>query len=419
MGLTRRSPPEMILGANDGSDEVTTSDAETRDALSADIHLLGDLLGQAILEQEGQPLFELEERVRGLAKAHRSGEDASDGDMAPVVANLSRHEAHALIKAFSVYFQLVNSAEEAQRVRVLRARERDAEGPLSDSIAEAVADFRAQGVPPEEIADLLERLSIRPVLTAHPTEVKRDVTVAKLRRIGESISRLDVLDMLPREIAREHDSIREEIVGLWQTPPTQLTRPTVRDEVRHGLYFLRATLMDVVPAIHLRFEEALASHYPERTWQVPPFLRFGSWIGGDRDGNPYVTAETTQTAIQAAREVARSEYQARVEALLDNLTQSSQEVGVSDALMASLEKDAAAYGELSDALRRRYPEQPYRQKLALILRKLADSAYGSTCASTPTSTAKLWQRRSPASASPRTTEPCRRQRGRSCSPTSC
>jgi phosphoenolpyruvate carboxylase len=350
---------------------------EMRDALSASIHLLGDLLGQVILDQEGQPLFELEEKVRGLAKAQRSGEEVAGGEMAAVVAGLELREAHALIRAFSIYFQLVNSAEEAQRVRVLRRREREAPDPLSDSVAEAVAGFKAESIAADEIAQLLGRLSIRPVLTAHPSEIKRDVIVAKLRRIGESIHRLDVLDMLPREAVEERDSIREEIVGLWQTPPTHFTRPSVLDEVRHGLYFLRTTLMDVVPVLHAELEEALAAHYPERAWRTPPFLRFGSWIGGDRDGNPFVTAERTQAAIQGAREVARSEYQRRLEALLDDLTQSTHEVGVSEELSASLARDGAAYRDLSETLERRYPEQPYRKKVVLMIRKLADNAYGS------------------------------------------
>ncbi len=356
---------------------MTSEDVETRDALSGDIHLLGDLLGQVIQEQEGELRFELEERVRGLAKAQRSGDEAAAAEMAAVVADLDLQEAHTVIKAFSIYFQLVNRAEEVQRVRVLRARERASHGPLSESIAEAIAGFRDQGVPADEISSLLERLSIRPVLTAHPTEVKRDVIVAKLRRIGDSIHRLDVHDMVPREVVQERDSIREDIVGLWQTTPTHFTRPSVIDEVRHGLYFLRTTLMDVVPALHLELEEALVAHYPERTWRTPPFLRFGSWIGGDRDGNPFVTAETTQNAIQNAREVARSEYQRRLEGLQDDLTQSIQEVGVSEALLDSLAKDAAPYRELGEVLERRYPEQPYRKKLTFIVRKLADNAYGS------------------------------------------
>ncbi|MGB6895665.1 MAG: phosphoenolpyruvate carboxylase, partial [Dehalococcoidia bacterium] len=243
---------------------------EAQDPLSADIDLLRDVLREVIAEQEGQQLFDLEEEVRALAKARRAGDGAAASRMARIMTALDLTQARALIKAFAIYFQLVNIAEENQRVRVLRARERAAEGPLAESITEAIAGFRAAGVSANDLADLLSRLSIQPVLTAHPTEARRSAIQAKLRRISTSIHRLDVHRLLPREEAAEIAGIREDILGLWQTAPVRAARPSPLDEVQDGLYFFQATLMEVVPDVYDELAGALATYYPERTWSLPP-----------------------------------------------------------------------------------------------------------------------------------------------------
>jgi phosphoenolpyruvate carboxylase len=343
---------------------------EAQDPLSADIHLLGDLLGEVIVEQEGERLFELEEKVRSLAKARRAGDRAAAARTAHILSGFDLAQARALIKASAIYFQLVNIAEENQRVRVLRARERAAEGPLAESITEAIAGFKATGVSADDLADLLSRLSIRPVLTAHPTEARRPTVQAKLRRISTSIHRLDVHALLPREEAIEIAGIREDILGLWQTTPVRVTRPSPLDEVQNGLYFFQATLMEVVPDVYEELARALATYYPERSWTLPPFLRFGSWMGGDRDGNPFVTAETTRAALSAAQAVAHSEYRQRLEALSEQLSQSVDEVSVSGEFVASLAADAEANPYLDHTLRERYPQELYRQKLGFVAQKL-------------------------------------------------
>jgi phosphoenolpyruvate carboxylase len=350
-------------------------------ALSADIHLLGDLLGEVIVEQEGQAFFELEERIRALAKGRRSGEEAAAGQLDSLVAALDLGQAQLLTKAFAIYFQLVNIAEETQRTRMLRSRERASKGHLHESVSEAIAGFREAGLSEDAVGALVESLSVRPVLTAHPTEAKRDVVLAKQRRISESLHRLDVHRLLPREVAEEIAYLREEIVGLWQTTPTRATSPSVLDEVQHGIYFLRATLMDVVPELYAELEMALRTYYPglpaaaDRRWRVPPILRFGSWMGGDRDGNPFVKPETTLSTLLAARDAARSEYGARVADLADHLTQSLKEVGASEELLLSIADDAVRYSDLGASVSQRFPGEPYRQKLSLVARRLEEDAY--------------------------------------------
>ncbi len=357
--------------------DAASQEGDAQRALSADIHFLGNMLGEVIVEQEGPEPLALEERVRAAAKARRAGRAAPGRRMAEIIATVDLGQARALIKSFAIYFQLVNIAEEVQRVRVLRAREREAGAALAESIAEAVAAIRARGVEPDELAAFLERLSIRPVLTAHPTEAKRPVVAAKLRRISRSVQRLEREDLLPREVAGEVAGIREQVVGLWQTASTHAVRPAVLDEVYHGLYFFTATLMEVVPSIRPELEEALRAHYPGRAWAVPPFLRYGSWMGGDRDGNPFVTPEITLDALAVARDTARREYRRQVEELTGQITTSIDEAGVSEELLDSLQADVTAHPRLGHDLRRRYPEELYRQKLHFIARKLDDDAYAS------------------------------------------
>ncbi len=359
--------------AGDGASKVE----DARRSLSADIHLLGDCLGEVIVEQEGQDVFALEERVRAVAKDRRAGVAPAARQMTELAAGVDLEKARALIKSFSIYFELVNIAEEVQRIRVLRAREKRAGRALAESIAQAVAVIRERGVPVDELADLLNRLCIRPVLTAHPTEAKRPVVASKLRSISRSIQRLEIEDLLPREVDAEVASIREQVVGLWQTASTHSVRPAVLDEVYHGLYFFTATLMEVIPGIRREMEEALRASYPERAWSVPSFLRFGSWMGGDRDGNPFVTPEITLQALAVGRDTARNEYRRRVEDLAVQITMSTDEAGISDELVASLEADAAVHPRLGAELRQRYPKEPYRQKMLIVSRKLGDDAYGS------------------------------------------
>ncbi len=347
-----------------------------RQAFSRDIHLLGDILGEVIVAEEGREIFDLEERVRRLAKARRAGDESAGERLAETIAGLDLGQARALIKAFSLYFQLVNLAEDAQRVRVLRRRQRSAAGPLRESVAEAVARLRAHGLTAAEMAALVRRLDVVPVLTAHPTEAKRPLVIAKLRRIAESLYRLDEQDLLPLEREAEVRAIREEVATLWRTAPLAATRPSAMDEVRFGLYFL-GLLMDTVPGVYDELESALATHYPERQWRLPPFLHFGSWMGGDRDGNPAVTHTITVAALQSGREMARAEYGRRLELLTESVTHSQEEASVGEEVVTSIGADARAYRTLATSLETRYGGEPYRQKLALMRHKMANDAYRS------------------------------------------
>ena len=348
---------------------------DDRDRLSATIHFLGDLLGEVIREQAGAAAFELEERVRAVAKDLRAtGGPEQLAQMRAIVAGLAPAEVCALIKSFSVYFALVNLSEQLQRVWVLRDRAlRHPAAPGSETIAAAVADLERRGVDGHALQRWLDSALILPVFTAHPTEAKRRTTLEKLRRIADAVERMHDGALLPSEADEIARMIVEEIVGLWQSDEVRVVRPTVIDEVKNGLYYFEATLIDLVPRLYRELEQALASSYPQQSWQVPPVLRFGSWMGGDRDGNPYVTPEITVETIRLLRTTALRRHINAVEELSHRLGQSTRQVGISADLQRSLEQDAARFPDVAELLARRNPYEPYRQKCTYIREKLLRS----------------------------------------------
>lgn len=336
--------------------------------LSADIHLLGDLLGTIIVEQHGQAAFELVERIRLSAKARRTGEAGALEALVTTIETVDLEAMAVLIKAFSNYFQLINIAEDQQRIRVLRQRE--GAGSLGETIEEAVRALRQAGLSAGEVRALLERLRVRLVLTAHPSEAKRKEVLVKLRQIARLMNRRDRQKLLPHEQRALQAALCEEIEELWQTRPTRATWPEVSDEVDFGLYFLTSVIMDAVVGITADLRASLQAIYPEEDWSgLPPVLRYASWIGADRDGNPNVTPEATLQTLELMRRAARRVYLAEVAHLREHLTQSLDEVPVSGPLRYSLPED--------EFLARRYPGEPYRQKMHLIYQKLQADRYAS------------------------------------------
>jgi phosphoenolpyruvate carboxylase len=345
---------------------------ESRDLLSEQIHRLGDFLGATIVEQEGKALYDLVEEVRALAKAHRGGDAAAGERLLQRVEGLPLADARGVVKAFASYFQLVNLAEEQERVRVLRRREQEAAAtgtPVAETMAAALVELRAQGVGPDEVAALLRRLLVMPVFTAHPTEAKRRTLLTKLGRIAETLHALDFHSPTPDEVRRAHATLREEVVSLWQTDETRSYRPSVLDEVRNGLYYFESTLFDLAPEIEDVLSTALREAYPEASFTTPRFLRFGSWIGGDRDGNPFVTPAVTEETLREHQALALRLYRRGLERLHGHLSTASR-VGDDPELQASIDQDSAAFPDEARRAAERYRQQPYRQKMAFIYRKL-------------------------------------------------
>lgn len=338
-------------------------------ALSADIKLLGNLLGDTIREQHGNSAFDLVEDVRAKAKARRKGSDEATATLAATIEGLDLKPKKILIKAFGNYFQLINIAEDQQRIRVLRQRERN--GTIDESIDLAVRALHDAGLSADDMRKLVNKICVRLVLTAHPSEAKRKEVLVKLRQVAHMMYAQDPRDMLPREQRTLEKALDEEIEELWQTRPTRANRATVADEVDFGMYFVTSAIMDVVVDIYTDLRESLERIYPDENWaDLPGVLRYASWIGGDRDGNPNVTADVTLDTLKTQRAASRWVYLSEIAFLREHLTQSLTEVGVSEELLASLESDSA--------LAERFPGEVYRQKMEQIHRRLREDYYPSS-----------------------------------------
>ncbi|HEU5012067.1 MAG TPA: phosphoenolpyruvate carboxylase, partial [Roseiflexaceae bacterium] len=348
---------------------------DTRDRLSATIHMLGDLLGEVIRAQAGSDMFELEERVRALAKGiHTSDERQQREELHGIIASLSVEDARNLIKAFSIYFALVNLAEQLQRIWVLRERAMNKPDQLrAESIAAAVAELRERDVQPGDIQAWLDQALLMPVFTAHPTESKRQTTLEKLRHMAADIQRLYNNELLPVERDEIAAHLTEEMILLWQSDEVRLVRPSVLDEVKNGLYYFESSLMNLVPHLYRELERALRTYYPDFAWHIPPILRFGAWMGGDRDGNPNVVPAVTVETVKLMRMAALRRYTRAIETLSHWLSQSTRQIGISDELQRSLESDAALFPVVAATVAERNPHEPYRQKCTYIREKLISS----------------------------------------------
>jgi phosphoenolpyruvate carboxylase len=313
--------------------------------LRADVRLLGDLLGQVLVEQEGQAFLALEERVRHLAREARSGGDPDT--LEETVARLDVPTQAKVLAAFSLFFQLANIAEQHHRVR--RRRDYEREGSIArESVAEATARLEENGVAGEELARAALRLRVEPVLTAHPTEATRRGVLAAHQRVARRLRALDDPWLTPLRRERVIAGLHAEITALWQTDPVRSTRPRVVDEIRTGLWFFETTLWRAVPTVVRALRRAVPS--------APAPLRFGSWIGGDMDGNPGAGAETIREALERSRALARNLLMQDVRALAGAWGMSSTVTGPIHEL------DVAG-------------DEPYRAFLTAIWERLRDDGY--------------------------------------------
>jgi phosphoenolpyruvate carboxylase len=355
---------------------MTSADGED-DPLGRDVSRLGRLLGEVLREQEGQAGFALVEDYRGRTKALR-GSDAFPADFGEPgrallerTAALTLAQARLLVRAFTSYFHLVNMAEERHRLRVLRRREIEAAGaPRVESMAEAVAEAARSGLGADRLRGLLERCAVEPVFTAHPTEARRRTVLEKLRRLASLVEALDDPRRPPSEVAGLDERVREEIAALWLTEEVRRHAPTVLDEVRNGLFYFEESLWEVVPRLHREMESAVAAAYPGQDLAVPPFLRFGSWMGGDRDGNPHVTARVTSATVRIQKDAVLALYAKELEGLQRWLSVRAEAEPAFPALAASLEADARIMPDLAAGLARRFEGEPFRRKAALMLARV-------------------------------------------------
>jgi phosphoenolpyruvate carboxylase len=346
--------------------------------LSDDIYLLGDLLGEVIRTQAGDAAFDLEEEVRALGKAFRGGDTAAGNRLEALVAGCSIEEASVLIRAFTNYFQLINLSEDNERIRRIRRREAEhPDHPRRGSVREAIGILKDRGMSAHELRTLLARAQVRLVMTAHPTEARRRTIIDKQARVFRVIRDLDERRPLPHEIACVRTRLASTIAELWSSNEVRAVQPTVLDEVHAGLIHFRSTLVDVVPQLYRDLEEAIADLYPEEFIPVPPFLTFGSWIGGDRDGNPNVTPAVTVETLRIMKDAALGFLEARLGELAGRMSVSTLVTGPVPALDGLIEDNRARYPDLAAELAHLNADEPYRQALTLMRERVRAARVGS------------------------------------------
>lgn len=360
-----------------------------RDPLRREVRLLGALLGQVIAEQQGAELLDLVEAVRRAAIAERRGTPVAGGPrLDDLLDGLDLDRVESLTRAFALYFQLANVAEERARVRAARRLERRAgrgdwiEGTLAAAVRTIASDGKAAA-----LSDLVGRLAVSPVMTAHPTEARRRTLLLALRRVDTLLSRWEDADLTPREDADVRRRLREQIVLLWRTADVRNRRPLPLDEVRTALAYFDASIFTSTPQLYRSLDAALDAVAPAvsrladaaagdagrtgtRPAAVPAFVHWGSWIGGDRDGNPNVTAAVTRAALRLHADHVLRGYEAVAERLSRTISASVPAGRFPASLAARLALDLEAAPDAIRDLERRFPDEPYRQRLGAIAVRL-------------------------------------------------
>ncbi|TVY03338.1 phosphoenolpyruvate carboxylase [Cohnella terricola] len=339
--------------------------------LRRDVRFLGNILGEVLVHQGGRELLEHVEKIREMSKALRAEylPELYEGFI-HTVKNLEPGIRHQVIRAFAIYFQLVNIAEQNHRIRRKRDYERSAgEAVQPGSIESVIQNLKEKNLPIDEVKDMLADISLELVMTAHPTEATRRDVLDIHKRIADEVMELDNPTLTFREREKLREKLTNEVLTLWQTDELRDRKPTVLDEVRNGMYFFHETLFEVLPNVYEELERCLEKYYPEVQWHVPTYLRFGSWIGGDRDGNPSVTADVTWQTLKMQRNLVIYKYENSIREISRQLSFSTTIVNVTDELLESIRVDSENV-ELRTVEPWTNDKEPYRVKLRYMLQKL-------------------------------------------------
>lgn len=368
------SDPSAIKPAPQRAEHSQSADANDK-KLRARVKLFGNLLGNVLRSQAGGRVFVAVETLRkGYIRLHKEDSAELRTRLSRLIQGLDPEILTHVVRAFSTYFSLVNLAEEAHQHQ-LRRRQLRSGGPLwTGSFEEALNEFRQQDISPDQLQTVLNRLMYNPVITAHPTEAKRHTIMESLRRIFVTSQQLDDSRLSKEERDEVHHLLEAQIQTLWKTDEVRVQRPNVAGEIRHCIFYFQDSLFHAVPMMYRHLEKSIDKVYgpvmtPGDRIQLPSFLRFGSWVGGDRDGNPNVTPEVTAMAVRMHAVAAFKEYLPRLARISRELTQSILMCTPSDAFLESLHDDehraAAAFEDVD-----RFRHEPYRRKLYIMRHRL-------------------------------------------------
>jgi len=345
------------------------------EALRHDVRTLGAMVGEMLGEQGGTTLFERVEAARQAAVARREGTPGAAAELERILGQTDVAGTADLVRAFSTYFRVVNRAEQVHRIRRRRDYDRTPETAPPGGVREALETLRARGLSADQVVALVESIRVEPVSTAHPTEATRRTVLRKEQRIARGLLELSDGSLTPPERASILAQIRMEITTTWQTAPRPPARPTVEDEREHVLHYLLGPIHDVVPSMHESIEAAVQATCDRPDYALArPLLRFGSWVGGDMDGNPTVNGQTIRSALAAHRRAIVSQYRDDIGALDALLSQSTSRVPVAEAVTTRLATYTALLPEDAAQIPARYRDMPYRVLCRLIGARLAHTA---------------------------------------------
>src|ERR1700755_3406742 len=293
-------PSEPELRSN-RADEIAALEADAR--LREEIRLLGRILGDTVRDQEGADLFDLVERIRQTSiRFHRDEDRVARRELESILDSMSTSETVRIVRAFSYFSHLANIAEDQNTIRQMRTRSAAKGAPKAGALADTVALAQSAGISNAELKKFFSTALVSPVLTAHPTEVRRKSTMDREMEIAQLLDRRERVQLTPEEAEASDEQLRRAVLTLWQTNLLRRTKLTVLDEVANGLSFYDYTFLAEVPRLICALEDSL--HIGEaEAGEIASFLRMGSWIGGDRDGNPFVTADVMRGTLklQASR----------------------------------------------------------------------------------------------------------------------
>jgi phosphoenolpyruvate carboxylase len=393
--MHKTMPETLLWGTEDQSSRLAELTAGTDDRakeapLRRDVRSLGVLLGRVLVEQAGEQVFKTVEQLRRLliqSRAHSARSQPSTEEMQQagnIVQGLSIQEAYRVTKAFAIYFELTNLAETNHRKRRRRAGKLNpSKPPLPGSFRGTLLRMHDSGMSADQALAALGQIRVVPVFTAHPTEVARRTVLTKRRRIAKCLELLDRLPMPGSEALEMENAIAAEITALWQTDEVRVQKPQVTDEIRMGLDHYPMSIFEGLPRLYTEMQDSFREVYGMELCaeQVPQVLSFGSWIGGDRDGNPFVTPETTGDALERARNTVLGHYISEIERVIEPLSSSRRQVEVSKEFQHRLAEYANRMGEEPARLGRISPTELYRRFLAYVTvrlrhtRELKENAY--------------------------------------------
>ncbi|PSQ06628.1 phosphoenolpyruvate carboxylase [Halobacteriales archaeon QS_4_69_31] len=331
--------------------------------INQDVRELGTLLGEIIKEQSSEEAFELVEQIRTAAIDYRRGDATDRAVVHETIERLSPAEEDVVARAFTMYFELINLAEERQRVREIR--EGSQEGTLEDSVREAIEGLSAEGVDADTVERILDDVLIQPTFTAHPTEARRKTVKAKLRSVSQHIATLDEVRLTDEEEADIKRDLDAEVTSLWQTPQVRDRRPQVTDEALNVQWYLENVLFEVISEVYDALEAAVDDEFDEDV-EISKLYEFRSWAGSDRDGNPFVTPEVTAETLERQRSTVLPLYRDRLKELSGFLSQNASQIDTGERFDERLDAHRNRLPNVAAEARERYPDEPYRQKLKLM-----------------------------------------------------